>query len=120
MKRLKLFLAALACVFAVAATAVAAAQADPRTGDHLDTSCTNGFTGTLIGIPFTSVNASSTVSNSTRVFVIESMTLFAPDGTFLFTYQKPSTLKAGTTTCTFTDRELGFHGTLTGFFTPGG
>lgn len=119
MKRLRLFLAALACVSAVAATAVAAAQADPTTGDHLDISCTNGFTGTLIGIPFTNVHASFTVSNSTQTFVIESMTLFAPDGTFLFTFQKPSTPNAGTTTCSFTDRELGFFGTLTGFFTPG-
>jgi hypothetical protein len=120
MQRLRLFLAALACLCAVAATMVAAAQADPSKGDHLDATCANGFTGTLIGLPFTSVNASFTVSNSTRAFVIESMTLFAPDGTFLFTYQKPSTPNAASTTCNFTDRELGFYGTLTGFFTPGG
>ena len=120
MQRLRLFLAALACVGVVAATVVGAAQADPRTGDHLDTSCTNGFTGTLIGIPFTNVNASYTVSNSTSAFVIESITLYAPDGSFLFAYQKPATRNAASTTCNFTDEELGFSGTLTGFFTPVG
>src|SRR3954463_10003705 len=120
MKRLRLCLAALACVSAVAASVVAAAQADPTKGDHLLTTCDNGFTGTLIGIPFTNVAASYTVSNSRRAFVIESLTVYTPDGTFLVSYQKPARTNSSSTTCTFTDEELGFYGTLTGFFTPGG
>jgi hypothetical protein len=119
MRRFGYLLAALACVSAVAATVVAAAQADPTKGDHLVTTCNNGFTGTLIGVPFTNVAASFTVSNSTSAFVIESLTVYTPDGSFLVSYQKPAQTNSSSTTCTFTDEELGFYGTLTGFFTPG-
>lgn len=117
MKRL-----ASAAILMIAAAAIFAgsAVADPtRNIERIDVSCENGFTGTLIGIPFTPTSQALLVSNGTSAFVVNSANIYNPDGSFLFNYQKPGD-KTGQsfTSCTFVVEQLGYFGTLTGFFTP--
>ncbi len=99
------------------------ALADPsRNNETIALSCDNGFTGTLIAIPFTPIQEAQLVSDGTNAFIIVSTTAYAPDNTLLGTYTKPG-LRSGQafTNCTFNVTSgpgTGVHGTVTGYFTP--
>src|ERR671923_121638 len=116
-------LAAVVLALALAAAVPSVAVADPsRNTETVALSCDNGFRGTVTAIPFTPIEEANLVTGSTSAFIIVSATIFRPDGTFVFAYQKPGERSGQSfTTCDLvveTGPAAGFYGTTVGYFTP--
>ena len=120
MKRLRSFLAALVCVSAIAATAVAVAQADPSNPGAVTwifTDCT-GPPGTFQGVKEPTGAGLWHLTNGTGNFVVVAGTNL--DTGFTFAQHGFTVNGIPTITCKSTSPVSGFHYIFTGFFTPVG